>query len=118
VIQIFGTNKCKATRAAERFFAERGVKVQRIDLASKGMAKGELARVAKALGGVAVLLDRESARARDRGLHVLAPSPERLAALFLEDPLLMRTPVVCRGAEAAVGAVEAIWKRFAVAEKA
>jgi arsenate reductase len=117
MIQIFGTTKCKATRAAERFFADRGVKVQRIDLASKGIAKGELARVAKALGGLANLVDKDGARAKDRGLHVLSPSPERLEALVLEDPLLMRTPVVARGAEAACGHAEESWKRFAAAEK-
>lgn len=118
MIQVFGTTKCKATRAAERFFAERGVKVQRIDLASKGIAKGELSRVARAVGGVAALVDKEGARAKERGLHVLAPSPDRLEAMLLDDPLLLRTPIVCRGAEAAVGAAEDAWKRFAVAEKA
>jgi len=118
VIQLFGTSKCKATRAAERFFAERGIKVQRIDLASKGIAKGELGRVAKAVGGVAQLLDREGARARDRGLHVLTVSPDRLEAMLLEDPLLLRTPIVARGAEAAAGLAEESWRRFAAAERA
>jgi arsenate reductase len=118
VIQIFGTTKCKGTRAAERFFAERGVKVQRIDLASKGIAKGELARMAKAVGGLGALVEKDSTRARERGLHVLSPSAERLEALILEDAQLLRTPIVSRGAEAAVGIAEESWKRFAAAEKA
>lgn len=117
MIQVFGTNKCKATKAAERFFAERSIKVQRIDLASKGMAKGELERVAKALGGVAALLDREGARAKAKGLHLLSVDAERLKQMLLEDARLLRTPVVARGTLAAVGADESTWKRLADAEK-
>lgn len=117
MIQIFGTSKCKATKAAERFFAERGVKVQRIDLAAKGMAKGELERVAKAVGGVAAMLDREGARAKAKGLHLLAVDADRLKQLLLDDPLLLRTPVVARGPLAALGQDDATWKRLAEAEK-
>jgi arsenate reductase (glutaredoxin) len=117
MIQVFGTNKCKGTKAAERFFAERGLKIQRIDLASKGMAKGELERVAKAVGGIVALLDREGARAKAKGLHVLSVDQERVKQMLLDDALLLRTPIVARGSVAAVGADEATWKRLAEAEK-
>jgi glutaredoxin len=41
-IQIFGTSKCQDTRKAQRFFKERGIPFQYVDLAVKGLSKGEL----------------------------------------------------------------------------
>ena len=118
MIQIFGNAKCKGTKAAERFFAERGIKVQRIDLKQKGIAKGELQSVAKAVGGVANLLDKECARARDKGLHVLHIDADRLASMLIDDAQLLRTPIVRCGAKAAIGTAEDAWKAFAELEKA
>jgi arsenate reductase (glutaredoxin) len=117
VIQIFGTAKCKTTRAAQRFFADRRIKVQVIELREKGMSKGELASVARAVGGMRALYDAESLRVKERGLQHLAPGETRLAELLLEDPLLLRTPIVRDGQRAAVGPAEATWKAFAEAAK-
>lgn len=117
MIQIFGTAKCKTTRAAQRFFADRSIKVQVVELREKGLSKGELASVARAVGGMRALYDPESPRVKERGLQHSAPSDERLALLFLEDPLLLRTPIVRDGTRAAVGAAEAVWKKFADAAK-
>ena len=50
-IQIFGTKKCNDTKKAERFFKERGIKYQFIDMKEKGMSKGEFTSVAQANGG-------------------------------------------------------------------
>ena len=58
-IQIFGTKKSSDTRKAERFFKERGIKFQLVDLKEKGLSKGELASVCQAVGGVDAL-DRKS----------------------------------------------------------
>lgn len=117
MIQIFGTIKCKTTRAAQRFFADRSVKVQSVDLREKGLSKGELASVARAVGGYAALYDRESPRVKERGLQHSNPSEARLAELLLEDPSLLRTPIVRDGTRAAVGAAEPTWKAFAEAAK-
>jgi arsenate reductase (glutaredoxin) len=117
VIQIFGTSKCKVTRAAQRFFADRGIKVQFIELREKGLSKGELASVARAVGGMRALYDAGSARVKERGLQHLGPDEARLAELLAEDPLLLRTPIVRDGTRAAVGAAEAVWKTFADAAK-
>ncbi|WP_441289319.1 arsenate reductase family protein [Sorangium sp. KYC3313] len=117
MIQIFGTAKCKATRAAQRFFADRGIKVQLVDLREKGLSKGELASVARAVGGVRALYDAESARVKERGLQHLGPSDERIAELLVDDPLLLRTPIVRDGTRACVGAAEATWRAFADAAK-
>ena len=59
-IQIFGKNKCFDTKKAQRWFKERGIKFQMIDLAQKGMSKGELDSVLKAVGGLDNLLDQKS----------------------------------------------------------
>lgn len=113
MIQIFGTAKCKTTRAAERFFRERRVPVQVVDLREKGLSKGELASVARAVGGVRALYAADGARAKERGLQHAAPDDARLAQLLLDDPLLLRTPIVRDGARAAVGAAEEAWRAFA-----
>ncbi len=118
MIQIFGTAKCKGTRAAQRFFKDRSIPVQSIDLAEKGMSKGELASVARAVGGVRALFDAGGGRVRERGLQHAAPSDERIAELLLEDPQLLVTPIVRDGARAAVGGAEAFWKELATAAKA
>ena len=118
MIQIFGTAKCKVTRAAQRFFADRRIRVQMIDLKEKGMSKGELASVARAVGGIRALYDAGSPRVKERGLHHSAPDDARLADLLLEDPLLLRTPIVRDGVRAAVGPAEETWRAFAEAEKA
>jgi arsenate reductase len=81
VIQIFGTSKCKATRAAQRFFADRRIKVQFVELREKGLSKGELASVARAAGGMRALYDADSARVKERGLQHLDPNEARLAEL-------------------------------------
>jgi arsenate reductase len=117
MIQIFGTTKCKTSRAAQRFFADRRIKVQFVDLREKGLSKGELERVARAVGGLRALFDEEGARAKERGLRHAAPSDARLAELLLADALLLRTPIVRDGARAAVGDAEATWKAFAEAAK-
>jgi arsenate reductase (glutaredoxin) len=117
VIQIFGTTKCKTTRAAQRFFADRRIKVQVVELREKGLSKGELASVARAVGGMRALYDVGSPRVKERGLQHLDPDEARLADLLLEDPLLLRTPIVRDGTRAAVGAAESVWKTFADAAK-
>ena len=117
MIQIFGTAKCKVTRAAQRFFADRRVKVQVIELREKGLSRGELASVARAVGGVRALYDAESPRVKERGLQHAGPSDARLAELLVEDPGLLRTPIVRDGARAAVGPAESVWRAFADAAR-
>ena len=58
-IQIFGTKKCNDTKKAERFFKERGIKFQFIDMKEKGMSKGEFNSVAQANGGLENMINWE-----------------------------------------------------------
>ena len=59
-IQIFGTKKCNDTKKAERFFKERGIKYQFIDMKEKGMSKGEFNSVAQVNGGLENMINWES----------------------------------------------------------
>jgi arsenate reductase-like glutaredoxin family protein len=105
-LQIFGTRKNSDTRKAERFFKERRVTYQFIDLAEKGISAGELRAVCKAVGRD-VLVDTEGARFREKGLAHIEYDPEEE---ILKDPLLLRTPVVRNGRKAVVGADPKAWE--------
>ena len=112
IIQIFGTKKDQDTKKAERWFKERGMKVQSVDLNEKGLSPGELKSVASKLGGMEALIDRDGKRYVDKGLKYSAPTGPRIEALLLEDPLLMKTPVVRRGPEATLGFQPDAWEKW------
>ncbi len=112
IVQIFGTKKCKETRKAERWFKERGIRTQTIELTEKGLSPGELKSVAARVGGVEALIDRESKRYVEKGLKYSAPTGPRIEAILLEDPLLLKTPIVRRGADATLGFCPETWERW------
>ena len=111
-IQIFGTNKCKDSGKAQRWFKERGIKFQAIDLSRKGLAPGELRHVAAAVGGLQQLIDTAGKRYRDKGLVHAAPTGPRLEQLLLDAPLLLRTPIVRNGRQATVGHCPDVWSEW------
>lgn len=111
-IQIFGTKKCPDTRKAERYFSERKVRVQVIDLAKKSMSPGELRSVAARVGGFEALIDRGSKRYIAAGLAHAAPTGARIEQKLTEDPLLMKTPVVRNGPDATVGYAPDRWQQW------
>ena len=106
-IQIFGAKKCQDTRKAERYFKERAIKFQFINLAEKGMSKGELKSVQAAVGGLEALVDREGKQYQKRNLKYLV---HNLEEELLIDPLLLKTPIVRNGAKATVGYRPEVWK--------
>ena len=112
IIQIFGTRKCADTRKAERWFKERGMRVQSVDLTEKGLSPGELRNVAPRVGGVEAMIDRASKRYAEKGLKYAAPTATRIETLLLEDPLLLLTPIVRRGSEATVGFKPEVWTQW------
>ena len=116
-IQLFGTKKCPETRKAERFFKERGVTLHVIDLAQKGMSVGELRNVASRVGGIELLIDREGKRYLDKGLKYAAPTGPRIEAMLVDDPLLLRTPIVRSSAGATVGYQPEVWERWLAAAR-
>jgi len=111
-IQIFGTKKCDDSRKSERFFRERGIRFQAIDLAQKGMSAGELRGVAARVGGVEQMIDREGKRYLKRGLKYAAPTGARIEQILIDDPLLLRTPIVRDSGRATVGYCPDVWQQW------
>jgi arsenate reductase len=111
-VQLFGTKKCLDTRKAERFFKERGVAIHAVDLAQKGMSAGELRNVAARVGGMEALIDRAGARYVANGLKYAAPTGPRIERILVDDPLLLRTPIVRAGARATVGYAPEMWSAW------
>lgn len=105
-IQIFGTSKCFDTKKAQRYFKERRVKFQAIDLAKTGISPGELKSVKNAVG-LDALIDEANPDAAL--LRYLAYEEDKLEKL-LENPKLLKTPIVRNGRQATVGYQPDVWK--------
>jgi arsenate reductase len=108
-IQIFGVKNSPATRAAERFFKERRVSFQFVDLKIKPMSPGEIRRFVERFG-LDQLLDTEGAAYVDSGLKYLKTSDAALLARIEQDPKLLRLPLVRSGNLLSVGDDKAGWK--------
>lgn len=113
-IQIFGTKKCKDTRKAERWFKERGIVYQFVDLAQKGLSKGELKSVSAAVGGLIPLIDKEGKEYEKRNLKYLLHNVEEM---LVEVPLLLKTPIVRNSPRATVGYQPEVWDIWVKAGK-
>lgn len=110
-IQIFGTKKCNETKKAARFFKERGIKFQFIDLTEKGMSKGEMAAVAQANGGIENLINPD-AKDKDTLALIRYLSDEDRLAKILENQQILRTPVVRNGKQSTIGYMPEVWKKW------
>ena len=108
-IQIFGTKKCFDTKKAQRYFKERGVKFQFIDMNEKGLSKGEWNSVKQAVGGMEQLLD-ENCKDQDAFLLIKYLADPDKEAKILENQQVLKTPIVRNGKEATVGYMPDIWK--------
>ena len=110
-IQIFGTKKSSDARKAERWFKERRIKFQYIDLNQKEISKGELRSVAQAVGGLSVLIDE---KAKDGyAVALLRHTPEgMLLDKLLENQQVLRQPIVRNGRQATVGYAPEVWKTW------
>ena len=110
-IQIFGTRKSFDTKKAERYFKERSIKYQFIDLLDKGLSKGEFNSVCQALGGYEPLID-ENCKDKDLLAIIKYISPEDKPAKILENQKVLKTPIVRNGKQATVGCQPDIWKNW------
>ena len=109
-IQIFGTKKCNETKKAERFFKERGIKYQFVDMKKKGMSKGEFNSVALANGGLDHMINWEG---NDQNLLALIKyiANEDKLEKVLENPQVIKTPVVRNGKQSTLGYQPDVWKK-------
>ena len=108
-IQIYGKSKCFDTKKAQRWFQERRVKFQEIDLPKKGLSSRELDSVKRAVGGLDNLIDPKAKEAATLKYMALDSQKEER---ILEDPSLLRTPIVRNGKQATVGYCPEIWSTW------
>lgn len=110
-IQIFGTKKSKDSQKAERFFKERGIKFQYVDMKIKGLSKGEFESVRKAVGGLEAMIDQNC---RDKDLLALVTyiAEEDRAEKVLENQSVLLLPIVRNGKQATVGYQPEVWKKW------
>jgi len=108
-IQIFGTKKCFDTKKAERYFKERNIKYQFIDMKEKGMSKGEFNSVKQAVGGLDNMIDTNN---KDKDLLALITyiAAEDKEEKVLENQKILKTPIVRNGKMATVGYCPEVWK--------
>ena len=108
-IQIFGTKKCNETKKAERFFKERGIKYQFIDMKEKGMSKGEFTSVAQANGGLENMINWDGKNKDILALIKYIADEDKLEKI-LENPQVIKTPVVRNGKQSTLGYQPDVWK--------
>lgn len=107
-IQIFGTSKCFATKKAQRYFKERRIRFQEIDLARYGMSGREFDSVLRAVGGIDQLIDWDK-KSPEIDLMRYMDDPRQKEDRVFENPKLMKTPVVRNGKQATAGYCPEIW---------
>ncbi len=108
-IQIFGTKKCNDTKKAERFFKERGIKYQFIDMKEKGMSKGEFNSVAAVNGGIENMINPDCKDKDTLALIKYIADDDKLEKI-LENQQVIKTPVVRNGKQSTIGYQPDVWK--------
>ena len=110
-IQIFGKSKCFDTKKAERWFKERRIKYQSIDLIRYGMSGKEFDSVLRAVGGIDNLIDWSNKSQEITNMKYMDDRMAKEDRVF-DDPSLMKTPVVRNGKQATVGYCPEIWQTW------
>lgn len=109
-VQIWGRSKCFDTKKAERYFKERGVKFQYIEIDQKGMSLRELESVISGVGGVDKLFDSASKAYEQLNIAYITRTAEDKKELLMNNFKLYKTPVVRDGRQATTGYVPEVWK--------
>ena len=110
-IQIFGKNKCFDTKKAERYFKERRIKYQYIDLLRYGMSGKEFDSVLRAVGGIDNLIDWENKSQEITNMRYMEDKIAKEDKVF-DNPKLMKTPIVRNGKQATVGYCPEVWETW------
>ena len=110
-IQIFGTKKSADSRKAERYFKERGIKFQFIDMKEKGLSKGEFNSVKQAVGGIDKMID-EKTKDKDILAFIKYIADEDKEEKILENQQILILPIVRNGKKATVGYQPDVWKEW------
>ncbi len=107
-IQIYGKNKCFDTKKAERYFKERKIKYQYVDLLRYGLSGKEFDTVLRGVGGIDKLIDWES-RSGEITVMKYMDDPRGKEDKVFDDPALMKTPIVRNGKFVTVGYCPEVW---------
>ena len=110
-IQIFGKNKCFDTKKAERYFKERRIKYQMVDLIRYGLSGKEFDAVLRGVGGVDRLIDWDGKSPEITLMKYMDDTAAKEDKVF-DDPSLMRTPIVRNGKQVTVGYCPEIWQTW------
>lgn len=110
-IQIFGVSKSADTRKAERYFKERRIKFQSIDLKKYGMSGGEFDSILRAVGGIDNLVDWDSKSPDIDLLRYMANTADKEDKVY-DNQMLIKMPVVRNGKQATVGYCPDIWSTW------
>lgn len=110
-IQIFGRAKCFDTKKAERYFKERRIRYQLIDVDKKGVSPGEYRNIKAAAGGFRALLD-ETGKAYEKHFIAYLASDDAIEEKLMEHPELLKTPIVRNGRQATVGYRPDVWQTW------
>ena len=110
-IQIFGKSNCFDTKKAERYFKERRIKYQSIDLIRFGMSGKEFDSVLRAVGGIDQLIDWNGKSQEITNMKYMDDVRAKEDKVF-DDPALMKTPIVRNGKQATVGYCPEVWSTW------
>lgn len=110
-IQIFGKSKCFDSKKAERYFKERRIKYQYIDLNRYGLSPKEFDAVLRAVGGVDNLIDWDCKDERITFMRYMEDKTAKEDKIF-DDPKLMKSPIVRNGKQATVGYCPEVWANW------
>lgn len=108
-IQIFGTAKSFDTKKAQRWFKERNIRFQMVDMKEKGLSRGEYNSVCRALGGWQALVD-PNAKDKDTLALLQWLDESQQADKLFENQQLIRQPIVRSGRQATVGYCPEVWR--------
>ena len=110
-IQIFGKSKCFDTKKAERYFKERRIRYQYVDLLRFGLSGKEFDAVLRGVGGIDYLIDWDS---KDQQITLMKYMDDKRAKedKVFDEPKLMRTPIVRNGKQVTVGYCPDVWETW------
>lgn len=110
-IQIFGKNKCFDTKKAERYFKERRIKYQYVDLPRYGLSGKEFDAVLRGVGGIDKLIDWDNKSQSITNMRYMDDVRAKEDKVY-DDPTLMRTPIVRNGKQVTLGFCPEIWETW------
>lgn len=110
-IQIYVSKKNPDVLKAERFFKERRVAYQLVDLKKHKLGAKELELFAKAAGNATALVDRSGMKALERPVAHMTGESLILSEL-LNDPMALKSPIVRNGNTVTIGVDELAWSRW------